>query len=79
MDDMIGAYKDQHFRDTRPDPREIDPAQVRSIRERLEDKYYYQWRATRADTELISALLLRVRANKRRPIYALCRYNFLEQ
>ncbi|GJD57455.1 hypothetical protein [Methylobacterium dankookense] len=56
IDAMIGVYKDQRFKAMPPDPRAIDPAQARSIRERLEDKYYYQWRATRADAQLIDAL-----------------------
>lgn len=54
--EMIGDYHGKRFEQEPPDPRIVDPAKLRSLRERLENKYAYQWRATRADAEIIDAL-----------------------
>ncbi|TXN12188.1 hypothetical protein FV219_05310 [Methylobacterium sp. WL122] len=53
---MIGDFKDKRFREIPPDPRQIDPERLRQLRERLTNKYAYQWRATEANGELVDAL-----------------------
>ncbi|MBE7181938.1 MAG: hypothetical protein INR71_12165 [Terriglobus roseus] len=53
---MIGDYEGKRFEHEPPDPRTVDPVLLRNLRERLENKYSYQWRATRANAELIDAL-----------------------
>ncbi|WP_238271851.1 hypothetical protein [Methylobacterium cerastii] len=53
---MIGDFKDKRFREIPPDPRQVDPERLRQLRERLTNKYAYQWRATEANGELVDAL-----------------------
>ena len=56
IDAMIGDFKGKRFREVPNDPRSIDPGRLRALRERLTDKYHYQWRATRANGEIVDAL-----------------------
>lgn len=58
---MIGDFKDKRFREIPPDPRQIDPERLRQLRERLTDKYAYQWRSTEANGELVDVLFHTIR------------------
>ena len=56
IDAMIGDFRGQRFLSPPPDPRLIDPTLLRALSARLADPYAYQWRATRANADLVDAL-----------------------
>lgn len=56
IDAMIGEFRGKRFTEIPPDPRRVDPVRLHALRDRLSDKYAYQWRSTQANADLVDAL-----------------------
>ncbi|MDP4024910.1 hypothetical protein Q8W71_19960 [Methylobacterium sp. NEAU 140] len=56
IDALIGDFRGKRFDQVPPDPRTLDVARLRALRERLANPYAYRWREREADAELVDAL-----------------------
>ncbi|TXN76180.1 hypothetical protein FV228_01390 [Methylobacterium sp. WL18] len=55
-EEMLLPFKNQFYLELPPDPRIIDPARIRALRERILSPYSYKWRGEDADFEIAEAI-----------------------
>lgn len=76
IDALLAPYKGTLYAQLPDDPRILDTERLKSIRDRLTDKYYYRWREKDANGELVDALYSAV-AQTDGTRYALCTSDIL--
>lgn len=55
-EEMLEPFKGQFYLELPPDPRIIDPARIRALRERILSPYSYTWRDREANFEIAEAI-----------------------
>jgi hypothetical protein len=55
-EEMLQPFKDQFYLELPPDPRIIDPARIRALRERVLSPYSHTWRDNEANFEIAEAI-----------------------
>lgn len=55
-EEMLRPFKGQFYLEPPPDPRIIDPARIRALRERILSPYSYTWRDREANFEIAEAI-----------------------
>lgn len=55
-EEMLRPFKGQFYLELPPDPRIIDPARIRALRERILSPYSYTWRDSEANFEIAEAI-----------------------
>ncbi len=55
-EEILEPFKGQFYLELPPDPRVIDPARIRALRERILSPYSYTWRDREANFEIAEAI-----------------------